>query len=323
VIYTEHDAPPWLCRYRSRVERVVRHAAYRTINASAFRLVDRVGATFAALREDAIRRFGLSPEKITTIANGTNLSVFTAPEITPAERSLDAALRDGGRPVPFEDFCLFVGRLESRKAPDLLLQALVEAPGANCVFVGDGPMRPELERLTDELQLRDRVAFLGHVRAADLPALYARAQLLLLPSVSEAMPLVVLEAMACGTPVLASRIAGLPTVVRDYDTGVLVDPGDVGQIALALRFLLRDRALLAHMSGQARRLVHQRFMWSAVAAEYERMYRSLCPAPATDSQHARLELPHVAQLVHAAPAMPPAAATPRPLRLLGGMHDES
>ena len=98
VIYTEHDAPPWLCRYRSRVERVVRHAAYRTINASAFRLVDRVGATFAALREDAIRRFGLSPEKITTIANGTNLSVFTAPEITPAERSLDAALRDGGRP---------------------------------------------------------------------------------------------------------------------------------------------------------------------------------------------------------------------------------
>jgi dolichol-phosphate mannosyltransferase len=304
VIYTEHDAPPWLCRYRSRLERVVRRATYRTINASAFKLADRVGATFAALREDAIGRFGLSPDKITTIANGTNLSVFTAPTITPSERSLDAALRDGGRPVPFKEFCLFVGRLESRKAPDLLLRALAEAPDPNCVFVGDGPMRPELERLSEELGLTDRVAFLGYVRAADLPALYARAQLLVLPSVSEAMPLVVLEAMACGTPVLASRIAGLPSVVRDYETGVLVDPGDVGQIALALRFLLRDRALLAHMSSEARRLVHQRFMWSAVAADYAQMYRSLCPTAA-------------------APPVPYPDPELRPLRLLEAHANES
>jgi dolichol-phosphate mannosyltransferase len=280
VIYTEHDAPPWLCRYRSPLERVVRRATYRTINAAAFRLADRVGATFAALREDAIGRFGVSPAKITTIANGTNLSVFSAPEITPAERSLDAARRGGGHPVPFEDFCLFVGRLEPRKAPDLLLHALVQAPGTNCVFVGDGPMRRDLERLSEELRLSRRVAFLGYVRAADLPALYSRAQLLLLPSVSEAMPLVVLEAMACGTPVLASRIAGLPAVVRDYETGVLVDPGDVGQIALALRFLLRDQALLAHMSSAAQKLVQRRFMWSTIAAEYVQMYRSLCPVPA-------------------------------------------
>lgn len=292
VVYTEHDAPPWMCRYRSRPERAVRRATYRIINASAFRRADRVGVTFAALREDAVRRFHLQGEKVVTIANGTNLSVFSAPEITPSERALDAALRDNGKPLPFEDFCLFVGRLESRKAPDLLLRVLRDAPEANCVFVGDGPMRPALERLVAELGLRDRVAFIGYVRAADLPSLYARAQLLLLPSVSEAMPLVALEAMACGTPVLATRIAGLPTIVRDYETGVLVDPGDIAQMTLALRLLLRDTALLAEMSAEARRMIQQRFMWTAVAAEYVRLYRSLSadagkpPVPPPDSRRA-------------------------------------
>jgi glycosyltransferase involved in cell wall biosynthesis len=276
VVYTEHDAPPWMCRYRGRAERAVRRAAYRIINTSAFRRADRVGVTFAALREDAVRRFDLKDDKVVTITNGTNLSVFSAPEITPSERALDAALRDSGKLPPFDDFCLFVGRLESRKAPDLLLRVLHEAPEANCVFVGDGPMRPALERLTTDLGLQDRVAFIGYVRAADLPSLYARAQLLVLPSVSEAMPLVALEAMACGTPVLATRIAGLPSIVRDYETGVLVDPGDVPQMTLALRLLLRDKALLEHMSAEARRMIEQRFMWTEVAAGYVQLYRSLC-----------------------------------------------
>jgi glycosyltransferase involved in cell wall biosynthesis len=258
----------------------VRRLVFRVINVSAFRHADRVGATFAALREDAVRRFGIAPSKVTTIANGTNLQVFTAPEVTPAERSLGAALRDGGRPLAFEDFCLFVGRLESRKGPDLLLRALADAPTVNCVFAGDGPMRDALGRLAAKLGIADRVAFLGYVRAADLPALYSGAQLLLLPSVSEAMPLVVLEAMACGTPVLASRIAGLPSVVRDYETGLLVEPGDVGQLAMGLHFLLRDEALRREMSGEARRTIHQRFSWSAIAGEYVGMYRSLAAGSA-------------------------------------------
>jgi dolichol-phosphate mannosyltransferase len=287
VVYTEHDAPPWLCHYRSRAERVVRRVVFRIINVSAFRRADRVGATFAALREDAVRRFRLPGAKVTTIANGTNISVFKVPAITPAENSLDAALRHGGRPVAFDEFCLFVGRLESRKAPDLLLQSLAKVPQVNCVFVGDGPMRPALEQLATELGLDSRVAFLGYVRGPDLPALYSRAQLLLLPSVSEAMPLVVLEAMACGTPVLASRIAGLPTAVRDYETGLLVDPGDVGQLALAMRFLLRDQPLLQRMSDEARRTVQQRFMWSGVAAEYVCVYRSLAGRPPPLAAHAR------------------------------------
>ncbi len=280
VIYTEHDAPPWLCRYRSRAERVVRQLVFRTVNACAYRRADRVGATFAALAEDAVRRFGLPPAKVRTIANGTNIQVFSDTELTPSKHALDAARRAGGREVRFEDFCLFVGRLEPRKGPDLLLRALIEVPAVNCVFAGDGPMRQELESRASELGLTDRVAFLGYVRSADLPALYARAQLLLLPSVSEALPLVVLEAMACGTPVLASRIAGLPSVVRDYETGLLVQAGDVGQLALGLRFLLRDRELLAEMSAEARRTVHRSFRWSAIAAEYEGMYRSLAAVPA-------------------------------------------
>ena len=77
----------------------------------------------------------------------------------------------------------------------------------------------------------------------------------------------------------------MPSVVRDYETGLLVDPGDVGQLALALQFLLRDEVLLGQMSDQARRMIHQRFRWSAIATEYVGMYRSLAAGPAP---HARL-----------------------------------
>ena len=65
VVYTEHDAPPWMCRYRSRAERaVLRRVVFRIINVSAFRRADRVGVTFAALREDAVRRFHFQAEKV-------------------------------------------------------------------------------------------------------------------------------------------------------------------------------------------------------------------------------------------------------------------
>lgn len=279
VVYTEHDAPPWLCRYRSRGERIVRRVLYRTLNVTAFRRADRVGATFAALRDDMERRFGVRGRKIATIANGTDLSVFSAPTMTPADDLAAELVRRDPRFVAGDDYCLFVGRLESRKAPDVAVRALVSVPEGRCVFAGDGPMREPLERLAETLGVRDRVAFLGYLRAADLPALYAGARLLLLPSVSEAMPLVVLEAMACGTPVLASRIAGLPSVVRDYETGLLVEPGSVGELALALRFLLRDPELLRRMSHEARRTVHRRFVWPVVAAEYVSVYRTLAGGP--------------------------------------------
>jgi glycosyltransferase involved in cell wall biosynthesis len=103
--------------------------------------------------------------------------------------------------------------------------------------------------------------------------------LLVIPSFSEGTPLVAFEAMACGTPVLSSRVAGLPDVVHDWSTGFLVKPGDVGQMAVAMRFLTADRPALQRMGTEAQKRVRKRFFWPNVAREYLMLYRSLMPTP--------------------------------------------
>jgi glycosyltransferase involved in cell wall biosynthesis len=268
IVYTEHDSTPWSCRYRTWYERLVRRTIYRAINVRAYRRVATVATTSEALRIELLERFGVSATRATTILNGADIDVFN-PDV---ER--------GDSPAPFETYCLFVGRLTPRKAPDLLLEALVEAPRVNCVFAGDGPERKKLEELATELGVTARVAFLGDISPQLLAPLYAGADLLVIPSFSETTPLVAFEAMACGTPVLSSRVAGLPDVVHDWSTGFLVKPGDVGQMAIAMRFLTADRPALERMGTEAQRRVRKRFLWPNVAREYLTLYLSLVPSTA-------------------------------------------
>jgi glycosyltransferase involved in cell wall biosynthesis len=262
VVYTEHDSTPWSCHYRRWYERVIRRVIYRVINVASFRCVDCVATTCESLRVELLERWRIEAKSVRTILNGADFDVFN-PDVSTAG------------PAPFNSYCLFVGRLTPRKAPDLLLEALVEAPGVNCVFAGDGPMRHKLEALGAELGVDERIAFLGNVSPQVLASLYGNADLLVIPSFSEGTPLVAFEAMACGTPVLSSRIAGLPDVVHDWSTGFLVKPGDVGQLAIAIRFLTADPDSLARMGAEAQRRVRKRFLWPNVAREYLGLYHSL------------------------------------------------
>jgi glycosyltransferase involved in cell wall biosynthesis len=263
LVYTEHDAPPWQCRYRRWWERLIRTAIYRALNVTAFRRADHVIATFDALRDEIVGRWGVSEERVSVIPNGANGTFFH---------------RSSKCQTTFEHYCLFVGRLTPRKCPDYVVQALAEAEdGVCCVFAGDGPMRGEVERLASRLGVSKRIAFLGNVSPRELAPLYANAELLVLPSVSEASPLVAAEAMACGTPVLATRIAGLPSLVQDWETGFLVHPDNVGELAVALRFLMRDSKLRRRMSETARRRASRRLVWSRLGRKLERIYFSLAP----------------------------------------------
>lgn len=263
VVYTEHDATPWSCHYRRAWERAIRRAAYKRINGAAFRAADRTVTIFERLRDEIVERWDIDPAHVHAIDNGTNVDIFN-PQ------------RPGGTMVAdvagFERYCLFVGRLTPRKGPDLLLEALAEAPGVNCAFAGDGPMRPKLEQLARTLGLEDRVVFLGNIPPAQLGSVYANADFLVLPSVSEGTPLVILESMACGTPVIATRISGVPGVVRDWENGFLVKPADVGQLAMAIRFLDGDPALRERMGAAAQELVRDRYLWPRIAREYVKVY---------------------------------------------------
>jgi glycosyltransferase involved in cell wall biosynthesis len=174
---------------------------------------------------------------------------------------------------------LFVGRLTPHKGVDRLLQALPDGAMARIVGSGGHDPRPPERDYPELLQRMARgkdVAFVGAVSDDDLPAIYRSAEVFVLPSVeetcygkviavSELLGLALLEAMASGTPVIASRVGGVPEIVRDGETGFLVPPGDVGQLHDRLRQVLGDRLLARRLGDNARQDVLARFTWRAVA----------------------------------------------------------
>jgi glycosyltransferase involved in cell wall biosynthesis len=273
VIYTEQDATPWICRYRRWWERAIRKLVFKRVNRPAYRRASHVAVVFDAMRDELVGRWSVPAEKVTTIMNGTDVDLFN-----PNRPGVSLVRERFG----FERYCLFVGHLSSRKAPDLLLEAVSELDGVKCAFVGDGPMRRCLERNAQQRGIADRVAFLGNVTPAELGRVYADADLLVLPSVSEGAPLVVFEAMSCGTPVLATQVAGLPNLVRDWETGFLVKPGDLGQLVIAIRFLLSDPKALRRMGQKAQRLIRQRFLWPSLTRQYLELYSQVTCAPAAE-----------------------------------------
>jgi len=169
-------------------------------------------------------------------------------------------------------YLLFVGRLRIRKGVEVLLEALRElrrqVPGATLRIAGDGEHRAALERRVDELGLRDAVSFLGSCDAARVRTLLKGAAALVVPSIYEGMPLVVLEAMDTGVPVVASAVSGIPEVVVDGETGWLVPPEDPEALAGALAEVLTD-PVGARARGEAgRRRVEERYRPARAAADW-------------------------------------------------------
>ena len=265
VVYTEHDATPWMCNYRRWWERLIRKAIYRTLNVTAFQRVDAIVTNFELHAQELTRRWGIPRDRVVSIQNAIDIDGLS--EVRPGVLSVAEELGIGS-------YCLFVGSLDLRKSPDILLRALSEAPGITCVFVGDGPAKHRIRQLATQLGVADRIHLAGHLKHAELGRYYAGADLLVLPSVSEAAPLAILEAMACGTPVVASRVGGIPAVVEDWKTGFLVKPGDIGELTMCLRFLTEDKPLLRRMGEEAQKRVMSS-LWPAVLERYTALYQDL------------------------------------------------
>jgi phosphatidylinositol alpha-mannosyltransferase len=201
------------------------------------------------------------------IPNGVDFDRFASPEIeTPA------AFRDD-RPT-----LLFVGRIESRKGITYLLDAYGKVkrryPEARLVIVGDGGLRPKYEALSRELGLED-VHFEGYVEPERLPGYYRRADVFCSPStVNESFGITLLEAMAAGTPVVATAINGRDTLGEDGVTGLIVPPKDGEAMADAALRLLDDRDFGARLSAAAQERA-RRFDWDNVAQRLVSYYETL------------------------------------------------
>jgi len=147
-------------------------------------------------------------------------------------------------------------------------------PDAILLLVGDGPERPALETMAANLGLSRYVRFAG-VRH-DVPRLLTAAAVFVLPSLTEALPTALAEAMAAGVPVIGSAVGGIPEMIQDGVTGILVPPGDVDALAAAVADVLDQPARVGELVRAARRLVETRFDAAANVARLHREYLDVC-----------------------------------------------
>ena len=222
---------------------------------------------------DRLRERGVPPEKITVHYPGI-----------PTERY--AVDRPAGNRPPN---VLFVGRFVEKKGLSDLVRAFArvagEYPKARLVLIGDGPSRPEVERLIRSLALATRVDFPGFLPQEELRARFEQAAVFCHPSVTpasgetEGLPFSILEAQAGGLPVVATRHAGLSEGVVHGETGVLVSEGDVGGLARALRTLLGDTERREAMSRAAVEHATERFDLRRQTLRLEALYDEILSTP--------------------------------------------
>ena len=243
--------------------------AYAVLDRLFLRTFDSVVVLSEKVAE-LLRRAGIQEGKLVTISNGVEIERF---------RDAQPTLKDD----PFlqrESVIGFVGRLVPGKGVDILLRAaqkvLSRCPNTRFMLVGDGPSRQELESLASQLGIQDRVVFAGVRR--EMPEIYASLDLLVLPSLCEAMPMCVLEAMAAGKPVIATRVGSIPQLVEPGQTGELVEPGGVQELSAAIVRLLEapQRARQLGANGQARAAAQ--FSADAMAGRYLELYREVVNA---------------------------------------------
>jgi glycosyltransferase involved in cell wall biosynthesis len=197
---------------------------------------------------------GIAPERVRVVP------LFTAP--------MEEAL-----PVPEEPRLLYVGRLETGKGIELLLETMTRVPGAFLDVVGDGSRAPAARTLAGRLGLADRVRFHGRCSGTDLEARFAQARGVVVPSVwPEPFGLVGIEAMARGRPVVAVNHGGIPEWLEHGETGFLADATPAA-LAAALRPVLEDHQLARQLGARARARCRERFSpevhWQQLCQAYD------------------------------------------------------
>ena len=240
-------------------------------------------------------RFPDSPVPVKALHNGVATKVFKPRKNAPAG-SIHGPKR-----------VLFVGRVSPEKGVHLLIEAFIriapDHPELNLQIVGpyqathpeflvnlsddanvtrlqafyNGDYLTYLRQLVPE-KLASRIEFCGRVDHHRLAAYYQDADFLVNPSLSESFGMSLIEAMACGLPVIASRVGGMPEIVREKRTGLLISPGDLESLAAAMDWILIHHQERRDMAGAARRIAAQQFAWEGIARQLDRLYQTLLAA---------------------------------------------
>lgn len=221
------------------------------------------------VKRSMVRRFRIPEQRVSVIPNAIDPQRF---ETVGSERvrrlKEELCLPEGSK------ILITIGRLDPPKGHRFVLQALTLLQGSlsklSWLVVGDGCRRQQLIRRTEALGLQRHVRFLGVRR--DIPELLALSDLFIFPSVSEGLPLVLLEAMAAGKPCVAFRLGPMPEVIADGVTGLLTEPGSAQALAQAIATLVQDPARCEALGQAGRARVHEHFHADEAARRLGELY---------------------------------------------------
>lgn len=221
---------------------------------------------------------GVPARKIKTIANGIDVEPFERAQPLPAPTF------DRDKVVGM------VARLDLQKGFEYLLRAVRELCGVfrelKVVIVGEGPDRKAIEDMIRQYGLQSTVILAG--KQSDMPGVYAATDIFVLPSLNEGLPMTILEAMAASKPVIATKVGAIPTLIRNGETGLLVEARDTDGLRNAIARLLSDPDLCRRMGAEGHDWVSRNYTSEAMALKYRQMYEEVLGRPALVAVSARV-----------------------------------
>ena len=259
------------------------------VERTAIEMADAVIAVSESTKADVLRLFDVDPARVQVIHNGIDLQEYTARQ--------DQGLLKRHGIDPAQPYVLFVGRITRQKGIIHLVRALPHLdPGFQVVLCAGAPDTTEIEEemksaVEAAQQERPGVVWIGEMLPkSEIIALYSGAEVFVCPSIYEPFGIINLEAMACGTPVVASAVGGIPEVVVHGETGLLVPVEQMNvapfepvnadtfafHLAEAINEFMRDEARRRSMGEKARRRVEENFSWEAIARKTAELYRTVC-----------------------------------------------
>lgn len=254
-----------------------KRSVYRALYRFGARRVDGLIAVSDETRAAMLDELGDIAEQIHVIPNGVDTQMYESRD----DRELVRRTLGVGAETPV---IIMVGTFKTQKGHVFLIEAMSriaeDHPDVLVLLVGDGELRHAIEHQINDLRLSGTVQLLGNRR--DVPALLSAADIFVLPSLWEGLPMALLEAMASGLPCIATRVSGSSQVIESGSSGLLVQPGDVDELEDAIRRLLTDRELTRSLGGIGRRRVEERFGSGLQAESHIDLFRRSLEAVRSD-----------------------------------------
>ena len=249
----------------------LKNSFFKSIQRSVLDNCDVCTVNSEATKNELLKRFPEFKDKIVVLSMGVDTQLFKK--------------RDKSKIIKYKNnkIILFVGRLNEQKGAEYLIKAMAivnkRIKNAKLLVIGEGEYKKELRKIADSLNI-DNIEFLGSINQMGLVDYYNTAGVLVLPSVTskigtEGLGLVLLEAMSCGTPVIGTNTGGIPTIVKNNQTGLLVNERNENELANAIMKILSDRKLSQKLSNNGIKFVKNNYSWDIISNKFDDLYKRL------------------------------------------------